>query len=188
MLQRSNCRSAGIVCFLMVASMIGCSRPVVLGTTAEDDSVWVEIVSVKIDELEFQTKDRRFKESKSGKLKQESLQINVDIRNKTTSKKLFYSGWCEDGFGTKRAKLTDDHGNVYAPRLHSSSTRLVTSKVVGHHVGPLYPGDSLNDVLVFEIPVDNAKELTLELPKSAYNDKETGYLKLKFPMSSILKR
>jgi hypothetical protein len=210
---RSQCRSAGILYFycsrprmslsqyrllrpnfsflhalslFALVSIFGCSKPVELGLEAQDETIHVEILSVKIDELEYQAHDRRFRmEPKPGKAPQEYLQITVDVTNRTDSKKLYYAGWCEEGYANRRARLEDEHSNVYEPKLHAVSGRLVVASIVGHHLGTLYPGSSMNDVLLFEVPVDTAEVLTLELPKGAYSDKEKGSLKFRIPSSMI---
>jgi hypothetical protein len=185
-LPRPNFSFLHALSIFALMSIIGCSKPVELGLEAQDETVHVEILSAKIDELEYQAHDRRYKmDLKPGKAPQEYLQITVDVTNRTDSKKLFYAGWCEEGYANRRASLADEHDNIYEPKLHAVSGRLVVASIVGHHLGTLYPGSSMNDVLIFEVPVDTAEVLTLELPKGAYSDKEKGSLKFRFPTSLI---
>ena len=182
-------RIFGCLSITAILFLGGCSGTTEPGTVAQDANLRVEILSSKIAEIDYQAKEGRVRlDVKPGKAVQEYLQVMIEVSNKSDSKKLNYSGWCEEGSFRKRAILTDEFGNTYSPKLHSSAIRMSNVEVVGHHTGSLYPGSSLTDVLVFEPPVDNATILTLQLPKAAYDELDLGTLTLRFTTESILKR
>jgi hypothetical protein len=178
-----------LICILAILNVNGCSEPPEPGLVDQDANVRVEILGTKIGPVIYQAKDRRGKlEPRANQAKEPFLQITIEVLNNSQTKKLVYSGWCEDANQRKRATLADDHGNSYSPKLHSSAVLMTNVEVAGHHTGSLYPGSSMNDVLIFEVPVDTASFLTLTLPKSAYDETQSGSLKLRFPTSSIQMR
>jgi Domain of unknown function (DUF4352) len=96
----------------------------------------------------------------TGKSKDAYLVIPLTIKNTSDGKKVDYQSWMGDRIGDKHAKLTDDLGNNY--RVIDFG---IFNKPDGHTEGDaIYPGKSLSDVLVFEVPTDKAKSFDLELP------------------------
>jgi hypothetical protein len=157
---------------------------------------WVIVSNVKIkDELlgEEKVSDKKY------------LCIQVFVENLSATRKLDYRGWSgvEAGApnladllaGTKDAKsltetlagaagyaanLTDEARNVYK-RIKLDPGSYVLGQVVSEK--SVYPGQSTEDLLVFEPPVDKAQFLRLELPASTYRG--TGTLRLQIPRSMV---
>jgi hypothetical protein len=126
---------------------------------------------------------------------QTCLQITVRIRNHSKSQKLEYSTWngvnalaagvnsllggASVAADTEAARLTDNFGNHYKLVYFGLGT-----EVSGQHLAEsIYPGKSLTDLLLFEIPVDNFQYLELELPASKIGGK--GMLRLRIPRSMV---
>jgi regulator of protease activity HflC (stomatin/prohibitin superfamily) len=98
------------------------------------------------------------------------LWVKITIENKSKTKKCDYMGWSADIITIdKRASVHDELGNTYR-RISFG----ITDKVVGQlpRGDSIYPGKSLADVLVFEVPVDGAKELRLTLPAQQIRENE----------------
>ena len=110
------------------------------------------------------------------------LIIQVTIRNRTQAKKLEYETWrgATFSFGRDFATLTDTFDNLYKRIDFGTSSYpsggVQTSKSI-------YPGDSVRDVLVFEVPVDSVELLFLELP--ADNIGEKGVIRFGIPAAAI---
>lgn len=90
------------------------------------------------------------------------LSISLRITNLSDSKKLSYSTWRDTTsfLSTDVCSLRDNFDNTYR-RVgfpFSASIRGSTDS------DSIYPGESIEDVLVFELPVDSASELFLTLP------------------------
>ncbi|MCK4659228.1 MAG: hypothetical protein KAV82_06860 [Phycisphaerae bacterium] len=114
----------------------------------------------------------------------ELLAIHVEITNRSQSKKVEYQGWLGRDFAFNRdyATLEDNFGNRYK-RINFG----IGTKIVGHvESESIYPGKSLGDVIVFELPVDTAEYLNLELP--AKNFGGDGMLRLRIPAGMIQRR
>jgi hypothetical protein len=77
-------------------------------------------------------------------------------------------------------ELTDDKGNRYKAINFGFG-----SSVIGQVTGSesIYPGKSLDDVLVFESPIERAQSLRLELP--AENIGKSGKIVFRIPRSMI---
>ena len=84
------------------------------------------------------------------------------------------------GFGEEYATLTDDNENNYKRVGFGSSSTPVGGIQI---IESIYPGKSITDVLVYEMPVDAAKWLRLKLP--AQNFKGDGMLRFEIPASMI---
>ena len=110
------------------------------------------------------------------------LSITVEISNLSAGKKLDYRTWRggDFSFGEDYATLTDDNDNTYKRVGFGSSSTPVGGVQI---LESIYPGKSVSDVLVFEVPVDVAKWLHLKLP--AQNIKGDGMLRFEIPASMI---
>lgn len=162
---------------LLFVSVVGCGK-VPAGTVASDGVVEVRYVTGRIGKAMFV----------SGTSKQltdkDVLQIQIWIENLTGSTKLQYQGWGGDGLSTgHKAKLMDELGNQYKP---------VTFGVLHKPIGQkskesLYPGSAIQDVLVFEVPVDKAQMMHLTLPRGSYLPSVDGSqnLELAIPTSTF---
>ncbi len=109
--------------------------------------------------------------------KDDLLIVELEINNTDKGKKVDYSGWAKGG----NATMKDASGNNYKRITFGTAT------VVGQIAGAtsLYPSKPVSDVLVFERPIESAKELRLRLPLSAVD--KTGVIRLKIPASMIKK-
>ena len=102
-------------------------------------------------------------------------QISLRITNRASASKIDYVGWQGNSFSSN-AKLTDDVGNRYKGINFGFGTEVV-GQVKSESI---YPGKSLEDILVFEAPVDAAKYLNLELPGGNVGEEEIRF-RLRMP-------
>jgi len=109
------------------------------------------------------------------------LAITLDITNLSETKKVTYRTWRGGDFVIKRdyATLTDSFGNSYQRITFGFSTKpkgAVASESV-------YPAKTIQDVLVFEAPIEKAEHLRLELPAENVGGK--GMFRLQIPKDMI---
>lgn len=163
---------------LMTAS--GCSK-VAAGTIATDGVVEVHYVAARIGKIAFVSGASQTLSDK------DVLQIRISIENRSDATKLQYKGWGGDSLASAhKATLSDDLGNIYKP---------VTFGIIHRPAGQkanesLYPGTTLDDVLVFEVPVEKAKLMHLILPRRNYTQDLNGpaELELAIPTRTIAGR
>ena len=112
----------------------------------------------------------------------QQLSIQVTIWNRTQTKKLEYKTWrgATISFGRGFATLTDTFDNIYK-RINFGTGSYPSGGVQTSE--SIYPGDSVSDVLVFEVPVDSVELLLLELP--ADNIGEKGVIRFGIPAAAI---
>jgi len=109
------------------------------------------------------------------------LAIHLEIINRSQNKKIEYRSWLgrDIAFSRDYATLQDNFGNTYKRISFGFGT-----KIVGHTESEsIYPGKSLGDVLVFELPIDTAEYLRLELPAKNFGGE--GMLRLQIPADMI---
>jgi hypothetical protein len=114
----------------------------------------------------------------------ELLAVQLEIVNRSESKKVEYESWLgrDISFSRDYATLQDNFGNNYRRVSFGFGT-----EIVGHtEKASIYPGKSLADVLVFQAPVEKAEYLNLELP--ADNCGGTGMFRLRIPADMIQRR
>lgn len=111
-----------------------------------------------------------------------NLSITVELSNLSAAKKMDYRTWrgSDFSFGEKHATLIDDNDNNYKRVGFGSSSTLVGGI---QSIESIYPGKTVTDVLVYEVPVDAAKWLRLTLP--AQNLQGDGMLRFEIPASMI---
>ena len=105
------------------------------------------------------------------------LTVRLQLRNESQTRKLEYAGWGTGQFAAG-VKLTDDLGNAYSQKSWKGATpdgQLAQES--------LYPGKAVEDILVFQKPVEKAGILQLRLPASAFGQKQT--LDFAVPMSMV---
>jgi hypothetical protein len=101
--------------------------------------------------------------------KEKVLVIRIEIDNLSDTKKIDYLGWVRDRLLVDRATLKDDLGNIYRPVSFGG----FGIRIEGQHPdgGSIYPSKSISDVLMFELPVEKANVLKLELPAEHLHEK-----------------
>ena len=92
------------------------------------------------------------------------LRIIVSIENTSKDKIESYSPWSKLSLTADkiRATVKDEHGNTYKLTLQTMIGMVPIGQL--DEVTRIDPGRKIEDVLVFERPLDSAKEFTLELP------------------------
>jgi hypothetical protein len=108
------------------------------------------------------------------------LAITISFTNLSDAKKISYSSYTQDYAASLhglKMNLEDEHGNRYR--------QIGTSNVKGavKYTESIYPQKSISDMLVFEAPVDAAKEFRLVM--SGKSVSENGDFKLKIPREVI---
>ncbi len=111
------------------------------------------------------------------------LMVPVWVSNVGKNRKLDYQGWGSAG-PSGSATLTDEFDNDYRRVLPSDSLGRVLGQL--QEVEPLYPGDMVSDVIVFEAPVEGVRELRLRLESA--NVGGEGNLQFSIPGGSIKRR
>jgi hypothetical protein len=112
---------------------------------------------------------------RTGDSQERELILEIDIKNVTAAKKIEFTSWAKGG--TTTVTVEDEIGNVYKPVDYGFYP-------VGHtESGSIYPGKSIKDVLIFEQPVDAARELRVSIPSENWGG--AGTLKLTFPTKNI---
>jgi hypothetical protein len=108
------------------------------------------------------------------------LAITIQITNTSSGKKINYKSWQEDSFLTNgSASLGDSNDNRYRRVDFGYSAKVIGST----KSDSIYPGKSIQDVLIFEPPVDGIEELRLTLPLK--NVDGTGSAKISIPATMI---
>jgi hypothetical protein len=109
------------------------------------------------------------------------LLIGLHVENLSDVRKLDFRGFAGqfDFSGDATPNLRDNFGNKYK-RISFG----IDSQIVGQAQNEsVYPGKGIDDLLVFEVPVEKAEFLRLELPASAFGGE--GKLRLEIPRDMI---
>lgn len=140
--------------------------------------VQVRITAVSIGTVALKDMFGDSKESQD-----ELLTITLQVSNLSSGKKLDFGTWRggDFSFGGDSASLTDDNDNTYK-RINFGVS---STPVGGVSRESVYPGKSISDVLVFEVPVDAAKWLHLTLPADNFGGE--GMLRFEIPATMIRK-
>jgi hypothetical protein len=104
------------------------------------------------------------------------LLVWIELANRSTTRKIQYTSW--NVRGTK-PQLADDLKNPYNLQAAPVGTTFDGQQ----RVKSVYPEKTVEDLLVFERPVDRAKSLRLQLPAGAFEGNGTGYIEI--PMSMV---
>lgn len=113
-----------------------------------------------------------------GQSSEDLLMIRLTIENLSATRKLDFRGFSPEFAGLDFAQLTDNHENWYR-RVGFGSAR-PKGQV---KINSIYPGKSMDDLLVFETPVETAAYLRLELP--ALHVGEEGAFRFQISCASI---
>lgn len=130
-------------------------QPAVIG------NVKLQLLVGKIERITYFYKT--FNEVQEGKGGPQ-LRLIVSIENTSKDKIESYSPWSSLALvaDKTRAAVKDEHGNTYKLTLQTQFNLAPIGQL--DEVTRIDPGRKIEDVLVFERPLDSAKEFTLELP------------------------
>ena len=144
--------------------------------TVKLGDVSIEIKSVTLGNVEVE--DFIWKTTSTSK--EPYLSFAICITNESQTKKIDFRSWCGHAYDFRDGvKLTDNFGNSYKQIGVAATER----PVGGDGSDSLYPEKSLQDVVIFEPPVNAVTELRLELP--AHNADEEGTFKIRIPITMI---
>jgi hypothetical protein len=149
----------------------------VSASAARVGNVEVRVTEVTLDKVPLVELGIR-----EGESKEPALCIHVSICNLSETKKLEYHTWAAEGgriFDRNPASLKDDLGNRYI-RVHYG---LLTKPKGQKERESIHPGQSADDVLVFEPPVQKASAVLLELPMKAFEGEGDGTIHFRVPAS-----
>ncbi|MBI3860931.1 MAG: hypothetical protein HY290_03455 [Planctomycetia bacterium] len=132
--------------------------------------VWVTSARIGKVILERRNKDELTKD--------DYLVVTVGIHNFSETRKGDYTGWASRANPLTPATISDEFGNVYKRIVSDAVVNVKWQLTDGVS---LYPATTIMDVLVFEPPIRNAKELRCSLPGEAIGVR--GTLKIKIPIS-----
>lgn len=115
--------------------------------------------------------------------KDDLLIIWLEITNTTENKKIDYQGWMSTYASLQNinAMLTDNNDNRYRGIKFGATSTVKDAKTNES----IYPGKTILDAVVFELPIDGVEYLNLKL--SAKGCKEDGEFKFRIP-SEMIKR
>ncbi len=141
--------------------------------------VQIQAVSVRVGKV--RVRDRIRQETATSK--EPLLSVALKATNLSTTKKIDYHTWAgrEFSLSNDKAKLTDNFGNRY-----KTVTFGFDPPVGRTESASVYPGKPVEDVLVFEAPLNNVEYLNLELP--AENVGGEGMFRLRIPASMIQRK
>ncbi|MFW5653362.1 MAG: hypothetical protein ACOC0P_04890 [Planctomycetota bacterium] len=137
------------------------------GVTQNDVEVWVTDARVQQVAIESYSDEPNWSKS-------EYLVLTLKMNNTSASRKIDYASF-RDSFVLE---LSDDFGNIYKEAAFG-----FRDPVEGVSYESMYPGDSVTDVLIFEVPVRSATYLNLVLPASKVDG--TGRLHFRLPADMI---
>ncbi len=111
-------------------------------------------------------------------LDQPCLLVRLRLTNTSEEEKLEYEGWGSSGRSKSFVQATDGKGNTYKLKHFPKAI------VEGRHTKAvsMYPGETVEDLMVFERPLPAAKYVRLVLPASVVGKKGD----LRFELSSEL--
>jgi DNA-directed RNA polymerase subunit RPC12/RpoP len=140
--------------------------------SVELGQVRVRVQSVVVDFVKFK---------QGGPSKDKQLLITLQVDNVDANRKVAFLGWGSSKFFGEKGgpQLRDNFGNKYN-RNEVGWTNQIDGQVGRVSV---YPGKSITDLVVFEVPVEAVEHLRLELPAS--NFEGTGKLRLQIPKTMI---
>ena len=142
----------------------------------QQGDIQVRVTDVSVGKVEL---ERMFGDMAQSQ--DELLIITVQVNNLSSAKKLDFRTWRGGDFSVGRdvASLCDDNSNSYKRITFGASS----VPVGGVSRESVYPGKSVTDVLVFEVPVDVAQWLHIELPAGNFGGE--GMIRLEIPASMI---
>jgi hypothetical protein len=107
------------------------------------------------------------------------LLLHVRIENIGKTRKIDYTGWAQ-GI-SNAASLTDNFGNTYKRVTPEFGSKITGPVAQVEATTSIYPGNQLDDLLVFEPPLKDAQYLRLVLPAPALGG--TGNFHIQIPLA-----
>ncbi len=103
------------------------------------------------------------------------LTMTVNVKNLSSAKKIDFTTWRLKASNASKdyALLSDSSGNSY---------KQIVSQDTGDDAS-IYPGKSFDDLIMFQVPVDNIQWLHLELPAANFGG--WGTLRFEIPASKL---
>lgn len=162
------------------------------GEVTPDDGTWLPAdTAVRVDDVVVQIKRVSVGKIKlkdgigGGGVSQDNLlKIDIEIANVSDTRKASYRTWGSHPFSlsitTEKARLRDNFQNRYALVNFGALNEVEGSIKTAESI---YPGKSVQDVLVFEEPIDKAEYLDLELPGDHIGKTES--IRFRIPASMI---
>jgi hypothetical protein len=137
--------------------------------------LWVRVESARVEQVELRIAGQRQYTA------QKFLVLRFQVANVGAERKLDYQSWADgnDGPSKHPPTLADNTRRMYRQRPCPSGATAAGQR----RGGVIYPGKSLDDLLIFEAPADKIEYLRLQLPASACNTE--GTLQLQIPRSMI---
>jgi hypothetical protein len=136
--------------------------------------VRIRVSSVKLGPVDLNAGNGKFEKSLD-----DHLAIRIKIENTSPDNTINYKSWAPPpGVSPDAATLRDNFIVMYSA---SVLPRPVKGQV--HNPQTIKPGQSLEDVLVFQKPLNNPPELRLELPATAFGG--LGRIKFRIPAAMI---
>ena len=110
------------------------------------------------------------------------LMVELKLLNTNPTKKVEYYGWAGKNISFDRdyATLKDNFDNSYK-RINFGLGSYPVGSV--ERAESIYPNKTVTDVLVFEVPLDTATHLDLELPAKNYGSE--GMVRFRIPLKSV---
>ncbi|MGC1276448.1 MAG: hypothetical protein WBC44_22330 [Planctomycetaceae bacterium] len=149
-----------------------------IGTPIRIGDVQVEITRVTVGKVPL--KDTFGEETTS---EDDLLTVWLRVSNLSERKKINHLSWMsEHVIGDPPAKLTDDADNRYRPINFGFTTRVRGVE----SAASIYPGKSIEDAVVFELPVEGIESLRLTLLARMFGEKDD--IRFEIPSQMINKQ
>ncbi len=119
---------------------------------------------------------------KDARSKDVLLAVSLELTNTNSTKKVEYRTWTgrDLSFDREYATLKDNFGNGYK-RINFGFGATPVGAV--ERSESVYPNKAVGDLLVYEVPLDAAVHLDLELPAKNYGSE--GVIRFRIPVKSI---
>ncbi len=103
------------------------------------------------------------------------LLLTIEVANLSATRKIQYKSW---SLRDNQVRLTDDLKNPYTLQAAPGGASFEGQQ----RTKSLYPEKAVEDILVFERPVERARTLRLQLPAGAFEESGVGYLEISMSM------
>lgn len=152
--------------------------PLILGDTEVQVTAF-SIEPAKLESLIFEYDE--LSKKLDSEIETDYLVVSLQVTNQSKTEKLNFTTWRPttlERWDSSAVTLKDEFGNNYR-RISFSTSDLAA----GTKNDVLYPGQTIKDQIVFEIPVKNAKELRLALSANAFG--KYGEFRFLLPVDKI---